>query len=196
MNRPPEFEFTETTRCYVRQVRTSLFVKSTSSVIAALILSGCGLFGGAPPVDVKKSDAALATGMAAQAKGDYKGALAAFDEAVKHNPKNKYALYNIAVIDFTESRTAKAEAGYRRVLAIDGRYEPAIYNLAVIEQINGDEKAALALFQRAVQADPSDANAHYNLALLLRAIPKYRDDGDEQMKIALRLDPSLKDPMK
>jgi tetratricopeptide (TPR) repeat protein len=60
-------------------------------------------------------------------------------------------------------------------------------------QKRGDTRQALSLYQRAVQANPADANAHFNLALLLRSLG-YKADGNAQMKIALTLNPKLKDP--
>jgi thioredoxin-like negative regulator of GroEL len=54
---------------------------------------------------------------------------------------------------------------------------------------------ALTLYERAVAANPKDANARFNLALILRLSGR-RPEGDAQMRIAVRLDPRLKDPIR
>jgi tetratricopeptide (TPR) repeat protein len=148
----------------------------------------------ATPSAAQRASTALNAGLAAQAKGDVDAAQASYRKALHYQPKNKYAIYDLAVIDYAHSKVAAAETGYRTVLTIDPAYEPALYNLAIIDQLHGRHQEALTLYQRAVQADPSDAKAHYNLALILRAMPKYKADGDAQMAIALRLDHTLHDP--
>jgi tetratricopeptide (TPR) repeat protein len=141
----------------------------------------------------KSINATLNAGLAAQAKGDLAEARKQYEKVLTMDSKNKYALYDLAVIDYGQSNVGLAEQRYLKVLQIDAKYEPALYNLAVLYQAKGDTNKALPFYQRAVQANPNDPNAHFNLALILRAI-HYKADGDAQMKIALRLNPKLKDP--
>jgi tetratricopeptide (TPR) repeat protein len=163
-----------------------------------LVLAGVGVFlwlvvFKSDSNDTKKANDAITAGLALQAQGDLNGAYAKYSQALKYDSNSAAALYDLAVIDNLRSNTGLAEQHYRQALAIRPNYEPALYNLALVEQKLGNNRYALSLYQKAVQTNPSDANAHFNLALMLRATGD-RSDGDAQMRIALRLNPSLKDP--
>lgn len=142
----------------------------------------------------KKATDAINAGLGLQARGDLAGAYAKYSEAAKLDPHNKFALYDLAVVDNLQSNPGLAEQHYRQALVIDPRYEPAIYNLAIVEQALGKQRFALSLYQQAVQINPGDANAHFNLALMLRVMG-YRKIGDAQMRIARKLNPQLVDPI-
>jgi tetratricopeptide (TPR) repeat protein len=143
--------------------------------------------------DAKQARDAISAGLALQAKGDLAGAYAKYNEALTHERNNKFALYDLAVVDALQSNPGLAEQHYRQALAVDPHYEPAMYNLAIVEQTLGNTRYALSLYQQAVQTNPSDASAHFNLALMLRATGDVKD-GDAQMRIARQLNPQLKDP--
>jgi tetratricopeptide (TPR) repeat protein len=136
---------------------------------------------------------AISAGVRAEDRGDFTAAVGDYGRALRYEPRNTQALYDLGVVDYAQGNVGLAADQYRRVLAINARYEPALYNLAIIAQNQNDQALALSLYQRAVRAAPSDPRAHFNLALMLRAMPKYRADGDAQMRIALHLDPSLTD---
>lgn len=167
----------------------AVVVLVAGAVVALLVVrhdsSGSG--------DTKKATQAVKAGLAAQTRGDLVTAQQQYEQALKYNPKEKVALYDLAVIDYANANVGLAEQRYRQVLQLDPKYEPALYNLAIIVQAKGNQQEALSLYQRSVQANPADASAHFNLALMLRSM-NYKADGDAQMRIALRLDPSLKDP--
>lgn len=137
---------------------------------------------------------AISAGVAAQSRGDVSLAVADYGRAVGAEPRNTMALYDLGVADYDLGRARLAAGEYRKVIAINAQYEPALFNLSIIDQHEANDAEALSLLQRAVRAAPGDPRAHFNLALMLRAMPKYRVDGDAQMKIALHLDPSLSDP--
>lgn len=138
--------------------------------------------------------AAISAGLSAQSRGDLTTAAGDYMAAIGYEPNNTQALYDLGVVDYQQSNVGLAAVQYRKVIAINRQYEPALYNLAIIDQSQGNTAEALSLYQRAVRAAPNDPRAHFNLALMLRSMPKYRADGDAQMKIALRLEPSLSDP--
>jgi tetratricopeptide (TPR) repeat protein len=169
------------------------------AICVVLVLAGVGVFlwlvvfKSSSNQNTKKANDAVTAGLALQNQGDLTGAYAKYMQALKYEPKDAAALYDLAVIDNLQSNPGLAEQHYRQALAIKPNYEPALYNLALVEQRLGNNRYALSLYQKAVQADPNDANAHFNLALMLRATGD-RKDGDAQMRIALRLNPSLKDP--
>ena len=158
----------------------------------ALLLAACGNKGTVQK-DEKKSMAALNAGLQAHAKNDLELASRQYHEALKYNQTNKYAIYDLALIDQAQGNYGLAEDKYRVVLGIDAKYEPALFNLAILRKARGDENEAVSLYKRAVTADPKDAAAQLNLGLLLRTIGN-KKEGDTYVLRALALNPKLKDP--
>jgi tetratricopeptide (TPR) repeat protein len=160
---------------------------------AVLTLTACGSDDGTAKPDPKKASNALAAGLEAQSKGDLDEAAKQYNEALKYDKKNKYALYDLALIDAARSNYGEAENKYRVVLAIDPAYEPALFNLAILVKAKGNDTEAISLYKRAIKAAPKDAAAHLNLGLLLRAHGQTAQ-GDAEVKKAISLNPKLKDP--
>ncbi len=158
-----------------------------------LALGACG--GSTPTVapDPKKAAAALDAGLRAQTDGDLQTAAEQYREALKFDAKNKYALYNLALVDAAQSNYGAAEEKYRVVLGIDPQYAPALFNLAILRKAQGDEQEAVSLYRRVIAATPKDAAAHMNLGLLLRAEGQ-KAEGDAEVRRAIALNPKLTDP--
>jgi tetratricopeptide (TPR) repeat protein len=165
-----------------------------AGVAVTALASGCGkTTPSLPEPNPSKASAELAAGLQAQTKGQLDSAATHFQETLKYDPKNKYALYNLALIDASESKTADAESKYRIVLGIDPNYVPALFNLAILVKNKGDSGEALSLYRRVIVAKPTYAAAHMNLGLLLRATGDAAD-GNAEVHKAITLDPQLKDP--
>lgn len=118
------------------------------------------------------------------------------DEALKNyravlvkDPNNKFALYNIALIDQQAGRAAQAEAGYRQVIAVDPAYAPALFNLAILRTTPAPQEA-LELYRRAIAAKPDDPAAHLNLGFLLKSLGQTAE-GDAELAKAGALDPKF-----
>jgi Tfp pilus assembly protein PilF len=144
--------------------------------------------------DTKKASKALNDGLAAHSKGDLTTAAKDYTLALKYDPENKFAFYNLALIDEAQGNYGLAEQKYRSALKSDAEYEPALYNLALL-RTSRDPKEALSLYQRAVAANPKDASAFLNLGLLQRAAGQ-KAQGDANVATAIKLNPKLKDPAK
>jgi tetratricopeptide (TPR) repeat protein len=162
---------------------------------AVLPLAACSRndAGSLPQPDAKKAASELQTGLQAQSSGDLDGAARHYQETLKYDPKNKYALYNLAVIDAVHANYAQAEQKYEVVLGIDPAYAPALFNLAILRKNSGDSAQAVTLYRRVLATNPKYAAAHMNLGLLLRSTGKSAE-GDAEVKKAIELDPQLKDP--
>lgn len=162
--------------------------------VALLGVAACGKDGGSTATpDAKKAAAALQAGLAAQSKGKLDEAANHYNEVLKYDKKNKYALYDLALVDAARSNYGDAEDKYRVVLGIDPKFEPALFNLAILVKAKGNDKEAISLYKRAVVAAPRDAAAHLNLGLLLRANGQVRA-GNAEVKKASTLNPTLRDP--
>ena len=154
--------------------------------------SGDGSSSSAP--DTKKASTELKAGLKAHASGDLTTAAADYKKTLKYDPKNKFAFYNLALIDEASGNYGLAEQKYRSALKSDPTYEPALYNLAIL-RTSRDPKEAIQLYKRAVVANKKDASAFLNLGLLLRAAGQVKA-GNHYVLHAIALNPKLKDPAK
>ena len=168
-------------------------------LVLALGVSACGGDDPTTPAvtatDAKAASTALNAGLKAHADGDLVGATADYNEALKYDATNKYAFYNLALIDAANGNYGLAEAKYRSAIKSDAKYEPALFNLAILRTARGDAKEAISLYKRAVAANAKDASAWLNLGLLQRDNGK-KAEGDKNVLKALALNPKLKDPTK
>ncbi len=145
-----------------------------------------------------KSEAELANdflqqGLDAHRAGDLVTAEKDYREALRHEPQNKYAYFNLGVIAQAQGRAAEAENDYRIALTIDQDFISPLFNLAILRTAANDTTEAIALYRHAVAVDASYAAAHFNLGLLLRRVGRTAE-GDAEVAAARRLNPSLVDP--
>jgi tetratricopeptide (TPR) repeat protein len=164
----------------------------------ALGATGCSDDGGSSPdsgavaSDAKKANTALNAGLESHAEGDLTAAAADYEKTLKHDPKNKFAHYNLALIDEASGNYGLAEEKYRKALESDPAYAPALFNLAILVT-GSDPKEAISLYEKVVDADPKDASAWMNLGLLLRASGD-EAAGNDAVQKAVELNPELTDP--
>ena len=145
-----------------------------------------------PAPDAKKATTALNAGLELHAAGDLTAAAKKYDETLTYDPENKFAFYNLALIDEAAGNYGLAEDKYRAALESDPAYEPALFNLAILVT-SSDPDEAIELYQRAVKAEKKDAAAWLNLGLLLRAAGQ-EVEGDKAVLRAIGLNPELVDP--
>jgi Tfp pilus assembly protein PilF len=145
-----------------------------------------------PAENAKAASAALDAGLKAHAAGDLATATTEYTKVQKYDPRNKFAFYNLALIDETNSNYGLATTKYRAAIETDAVYEPALFNLAIL-RTNADPKEAISLYKRAVKANPKDAAALLNLGLLLRANGE-KATGDKYVLRAIVMNPKLTDP--
>lgn len=148
--------------------------------------------GSANAADTKKATVALTDGLKAHADGDLTKATKQYNQTLELDPGNKFAYYNLALIDEARSNYGLAEQRYRSALKSDPKYGPALFNLAIL-RTGADPKEAVSLYQRAVKANPKDASAWLNLGLLQRASGQ-KAEGNKSVQKAIALNPKLKDP--
>lgn len=140
----------------------------------------------------KQASSALQAGLDAHSKGDLTEAKAQYEKVLDLDSDNKYAFYNLALIDEASKNYGAAEENYRAALEADPAYEPALFNLAIL-RTSEDPQEAIQLYRAAVKAAPKDAAAWLNLGLLLRASGD-SEGGDAAVAEAIKLDPELVDP--
>jgi Tfp pilus assembly protein PilF len=167
------------------------------AVVLALGASACSSDGSAAKSssvkpDAKKAATAVEAGLKAHSAGDLTTATADYNKALRYDATNKFAFYNLALIDASNGNYGLAEANYRSAIKSDAEYEPALFNLAIL-QTSSDPAEAISLYKRAVTVERKDAAAWLNLGLLLRDEGKVTA-GNKAVLRAIALNPKLKDP--
>lgn len=110
--------------------------------------------------------------------------------AVRLQPSDATAHYNLAVVLASRGRTDEAIAGYREALRLKPEYASAHNNLGNVLETRGEIDEAARHFGEAVRVDPTHAIAHYNLARVLRRQGR-RDEAIEHLESAVRLKPDF-----
>ena len=171
-----------------RSSRSSLFALALALAFAVLALSvtACGF-----KTDSQLANDALQSGLEAQAAGQLDRAATAYNDCLKHEPKNKVCLYDLGTVKQAQDDAVAAEADYRLALASDPNYPPAIFNLAIIRADAGSFDEAIGLYREYLKLMPKSADAHFNLGLLLDRTGDTAA-GATEIDAALALDPSLK----
>ncbi|MDP9233912.1 MAG: tetratricopeptide repeat protein [Actinomycetota bacterium] len=161
----------------------------------AVLIAGLGL--STTACSKKKSDADLASealtkGLAAHKAGNLAEAAADYHRVLVYDPNNKFAYYDLGLIDQTNGSLASADSNYSLAISIDPKYVPALYNLAIVKTAEGDLNGAVDLYRSAIDVQRSYAAAHLNLGFALIQNGDKRE-GKAELKRAVALDPSLAD---
>jgi tetratricopeptide (TPR) repeat protein len=143
-----------------------------------------------PEGETAGPDAKLESALQAHAEGRLDDAVRLYQQVLALDPQNKFAYYNLGLIDQTQGRIDAAAANYTEALAIDPGFEPALFNLAIIRADQGSTDEAIELYRRVLEANADDAGAHLNLGFLLLESGQ-REEGRLELATAVGLDPSL-----
>jgi tetratricopeptide (TPR) repeat protein len=141
--------------------------------------------------DSDQASLALAAGLKAHAAGRLDEAAADYRKVLVYDPRNKFAYYNLGVIEQTQGQGGSASA-YRIALPIDPNFVPALFNLVILRTSSGGDREAVDLYKQVIQIDEGYAAAHLNLGFLLLDNGQERQ-GNAELAIAVGLDPTLAD---
>jgi tetratricopeptide (TPR) repeat protein len=157
-------------------------------VLPLLIIGACSK----GTTDSDQASSALAAGLKAHAAGRLDEAAADYRKVLVYDPRNKFAYYNLGVIEQTQGDGGSAESDYRIALTIDPDFVPALFNLAILRTSSGGDREAIDLYRQVIQIDEGYAAAHLNLGFLLIDNGQERE-GNAELAIAVGLDPTLAD---
>jgi tetratricopeptide (TPR) repeat protein len=139
--------------------------------------------------DSQQASDNLRAGLSAQIAGRTDEAATDYHKVLDKDPKNKYALYDLGLIDQNAGRTDAAEREYRQALQTDPEFVNALFNLAIL-RTKADPNEAVTLYQHAIRLQPSWAGAHLNLGFLLKSLGK-DPEAQAEFKLAVQYDSSL-----
>jgi tetratricopeptide (TPR) repeat protein len=126
-------------------------------------------------------------------KGDYKGALADFNTALKINPKSANTYNNRGLVRTQLGEKQGALADYNLAIKIDPKNALAYNNRGIVRADLGDKQGALADYNSAIKINPNYDFAYNNRGLARAAL------GDKQGALAdynsaIKINPNYADP--
>jgi tetratricopeptide (TPR) repeat protein len=123
------------------------------------------------PVD--DADAIFADAQAAEEDGDVATAQRLYGRAMKMDPADPAAPFNLGNVLRADGRNLEAEAAYRAAVKADPAFAQAWYNLADVLDDQRRTAEAIACLERALAADPAYADAMFNMALVLQRLERH-----------------------
>jgi tetratricopeptide (TPR) repeat protein len=137
-----------------------------------------------------KADDFLIQGRDKYEKGDYQGAIQAFNQAIQLNPNYEDAYLSRGATRRNLGDNQGASADYDQALRIAPNFAEVYVNRGVTRSELGDKQGAIADYNQALQINPNLAYAYYN-----RGTARY-ELGDNQGAIAdyneaLRINPNF-----
>ncbi|RYD72945.1 MAG: tetratricopeptide repeat protein [Sphingobacteriales bacterium] len=82
-----------------------------------------------------------------------------FEFVTKENPKKADAWNNLGFLYLIQNNDLRAEAGFRKSLALDPDYEPAILNMAKVYMLRGEKAKAGYELNKVLKKDPRNSAA-------------------------------------
>jgi Flp pilus assembly protein TadD len=128
--------------------------------ILAIGLAGCG----APPT----ATSLVSQGLKAQLAGDASTAESTYQQAIKLDPNNAVAHYDLGTVYDRQGSRAQAVEEYTTTLVIEPTFTDALFNLAV-DTTSTDPAGAAKLYLRVVALQPGFAAAWLNLGFILQS---------------------------
>ncbi|MHB8488574.1 MAG: tetratricopeptide repeat protein [Candidatus Dormibacteria bacterium] len=110
----------------------------------------------------------VSQGLKAELAGDSSTAETTYRQAIKLDPNNAVAHYDLGTVYDHQSSTAQAVKEYTATLVIDPTFTDALFNLAV-DTASTDSSGAEKLYLRVVALQPGFAAAWLNLGFIVRA---------------------------
>ncbi len=112
----------------------------------------------------------------------YADALAAYSQALGHEPEHPDVTYNIGNVLYRQGRFEQAAQGYAKALFPDDerRRKEAAYNAGNAFYRLGNLEQAAAYYKKALEMDENDEDARYNLELVLRQMQNQEQQDQEQ----------------
>jgi len=149
--------------------------------ILAITMAACGT----PPT----AQSLVSQGLKAQLAGDESTAESTYQQAIKLDPNNAIAHYDLGTVYDRQGNVSQAVTEYTATLVISPSFTDALFNLAV-DTATSDPSGAQRLYLRVLALQPTFAAAWLNLGFILRSDGKLTEAKADWAK-AVALDASL-----
>jgi tetratricopeptide (TPR) repeat protein len=136
-------------------------------------------------------DTLLEKGIAQAQAGDLDAARVTFDNVLSLDPGNKYALFNLGIIEQSRKKRAAALDYYDAALESDPEYTPAMYNKAILVE-RADLEEAVGIYEAILEIDPEASTTYLRLSFAYEELGQ-QEKADTMRQKAVELDPSLAD---
>lgn len=125
--------------------------------------------------ELKKNHALSWNGLgnALRLQDDWPAASAAFENAVKAEPKLVNAWLGLGLCKYRANDLVAAIKAYKKAVALDPENASGWYNLGVIHALQKDVPAAVAAYRNAVASQPDHADAQRELVRSCRALGRF-----------------------
>ena len=129
-------------------------------------------------------------GVAYGDSGMYKEAIEAYKQAIKIDPDDAEAHFNLGVTYGDSGMYKEAIEAYKQAIRIDPNLAEAHLGLGLTYNNSGMYKEAIEAYKQAIRIDPDFAWAHSNLGVTYYESGKYKE-AIEAFKQAIRIDPDF-----
>jgi tetratricopeptide (TPR) repeat protein len=114
----------------------------------------------------KEAEADFRRGVALCQAGKFDDALAAWQQVLRVQPDNPYALANTGIVYTEQGRWSEARDMFIRVLGLQPENAEAHYGLGMADAQLGNYPGAVAAWENTLRLQPGNTDARYNLALI------------------------------
>lgn len=131
----------------------------------------------------RQDNGAVRRGVKAYDKGDYEAAAQAFGEALKANPANEIASFDLGNAQYRAQVWDAARQHYEQVgqkSATSALRQNAFYNQGNVYLNQQQYDKAVEAYKQAVRLDPQDADARYNLNYALEKKQQQQNQSQKQ----------------
>jgi tetratricopeptide (TPR) repeat protein len=137
-------------------------------------------------------DSLLLQAAEALQKSDFKAAASAYQDVLRANPKNTFALTNLAGIRLQERKYDEAEVLLQKTLFYEPDNDAAHYRLGICYFQQDKLNEAQASFEKALAEQKDNARAHHYLGIITSKQGN-RSRAETEFKSALAIDPNYAD---
>jgi Flp pilus assembly protein TadD len=150
-------------------------------------------FPDASKIKRSQTDDYFAQGVEKGLQGDNLGAIVAYTEAIRLNPKYAEAYNRRGIVYVNLGDKQAAIDDFTQAIKINPNYDKAYYNRGNVRKELGDKQAAIQDYNQALTINPNYANAYNNRGIVRKEL------GDKQGAIddytlAIKFNPNLAEP--